>query len=138
MHPTTTWTTSVCTGAIYLAVAGILDGLDATTHWARQRVLEQLGARYSTERVVERGKVITAAGVSSGIDMALVLLDRLYGTEIAQMIQLAIEYDPQPPFDAGSPAKASAALVDLVQQRMGDGPALPATAATTTITGGTR
>jgi transcriptional regulator GlxA family with amidase domain len=133
VHPTTTWTTSVCTGTIYLAVAGILDGLDATTHWARKRVLEQLGAHYSTERVVERGKVITAAGVSSGIDMALVLLDRLYGPEIAQMIQLAIEYDPQPPFDAGSPAKAPAALVELVQQRIGDGPALPAT-----TTGGAR
>jgi transcriptional regulator GlxA family with amidase domain len=133
VHPTTTWTTSVCTGAIYLAVAGILDGLDATTHWARKRVLEQLGAHYSTERVVERGKVITAAGVSSGIDMALVLLDRMYGPEIAQMIQLAIEYDPQPPFDAGSPAKAPAALVELVQQRIGEGPALPAT-----TTGGSR
>jgi transcriptional regulator GlxA family with amidase domain len=133
VHPTTSWTTSVCTGAIYLAVAGILDGLDATTHWARKRVLEQLGAHYTTERVVERGKVITAAGVSSGIDMALVLLDRVYGPELAQMIQLAIEYDPQPPFDAGSPAKAPASLVDLVQQRIGDGPALPAGA-----TGGAR
>jgi transcriptional regulator GlxA family with amidase domain len=133
VHPTTTWTTSVCTGAIYLGVAGILDGLDATTHWARKRALEQLGARYTTDRVVERGKVITAAGVSSGIDMALVLLDRMYGPEVAQMIQLAIEYDPQPPFDAGSPAKAPAALVDLVQQNIGEGPALPATS-----TGGTR
>ena len=115
VHPTTTWTTSVCTGAIYLAAAGILDGVDATTHWARKRALEKLGAHYTTERVVERGKVITAAGVSSGIDMALVLLDRMHGPEMAQMIQLAIEYDPQPPFDAGSPAKAPAALVDLVQ-----------------------
>jgi transcriptional regulator GlxA family with amidase domain len=127
VHPTTTWTTSVCTGATYLGVAGILDGLDATTHWARKRALEQLGARYSSERVVERGKVITAAGVSSGIDMALVLLHRMYGPDLAKMIQLAIEYDPQPPFDAGSPDKAPAALVDLVQQRIGDGPALPAT-----------
>ena len=134
VHPTTTWTTSVCTGAIYLAVAGILDDLDATTHWARQRALEQLGAHYTIDRVVERGKVINAAGVSSGIDMALVLLDRMYGSEIAQMIQLAIEYDPQPPFDAGSPAKAPAALVDLVQQTIGDGPALPAN----TTTGGAR
>ena len=112
-----------------MAAAGILDGVDATTHWARKRALEQLGAHYTTDRVVERGKVITAAGVSSGIDMALVLLDRMYGTEIAQMIQLAIEYDPQPPFDAGSPAKAPAALVELVQQRIGEGPALPATTA---------
>jgi transcriptional regulator GlxA family with amidase domain len=125
VHRTTTWTTSVCTGAIYLALAGILDGLDATTHWARRHVLERLGAHYSTDRVVERGKVITSAGVSSGIDMALVLLDRLYGPELAQMIQLAIEYDPQPPFDAGAPAKAPAELVDAVQQRIGDGPALP-------------
>jgi transcriptional regulator GlxA family with amidase domain len=77
--------------------------------------------------------VITAAGVSSGIDMALVLLDRMYGAEVAQMIQLAIEYDPQPPFDAGSPAKAPAALVELVQQQIGAGPALPAT-----TTGGSR
>jgi transcriptional regulator GlxA family with amidase domain len=127
VHPKTTWTTSVCTGAIYLAAAGILDGVDATTHWARKRALERLGGHYVTDRVVERGKVITAAGVSSGIDMALVLLDRVHGPELAQMIQLAIEYDPQPPFDAGSPAKAPSALVDLVQQMIGDGPALPAT-----------
>ena len=133
VHPSTTWTTSVCTGSLYLAAAGILDGLDATTHWARKRVLEQLGAHSTTERVVERGKVITAAGVSSGIDMGLVLLDRMYGPEIAQMIQLAIEYDPQPPFDAGSPAKAPAALVELVQQTIGEGPPLPAT-----TTGGSR
>ena len=111
VHPTTTWTTSVCTGGVYLAAAGILDGLDATTHWARKRALEKLGAHYTTERVVERGKIITAAGVSSGIDMALTLLDRLYGPDMAQMIQLAIEYDPQPPFDAGSPAKAPTELV---------------------------
>ena len=133
VHPATTWTTSVCTGAIYLAAAGILDGLDATTHWVRKRALEQLGAHYTADRVVERGKVITAAGVSSGIDMGLVLLDRMYGPEMAQMVQLAIEYDPQPPFDTGSPAKAPAALVDLVQERIGEGPALPAT-----TTGGAR
>jgi transcriptional regulator GlxA family with amidase domain len=127
VHPTTTWTTSVCTGAVYLAAAGILEGLDATTHWVRKPALETLGAHYTTERVVERGKVITAAGVSSGIDMALVLLDRTYGADTAQMIQLAIEYDPQPPFDAGSPAKAPAALVDIVREVIGEGPALPAT-----------
>ncbi len=130
VHPTTTWTTSVCTGAIYLAAAGILDGLDATTHWARKRALEQLGAHYTEQRVVERGKVITAAGVSSGIDMALTLLDRMYGPEMAQMVQLAIEYDPQPPFDAGAPSKAPTALVDLVQQLIGEGPALPAKSTT--------
>jgi hypothetical protein len=84
VHPTTTWTTSVCTGALYLAAAGILDGIDATTHWARKEQLERLGARYTDQRVVERGKVITAAGVSSGIDMALTLLDRIYGPAVAK------------------------------------------------------
>jgi transcriptional regulator GlxA family with amidase domain len=118
VHPTTTWTTSVCTGSIYLAAAGILEGVDATTHWARVEQLEALGARYLVERVVERGKVITAAGVSSGIDMALTLLGRLYGPAVAQGIQLAIEYDPQPPFDAGSPAKAPAEMVESVRSRM--------------------
>lgn len=114
VHPTTTWTTSVCTGSIYLAAAGILDGADATTHWARSAQLEAHGARYVTDRVVERGRVITAAGVSAGIDMGLTLLDRLHGPELAQSVQLAIEYDPDPPFDAGSPAKAPADIVDLV------------------------
>jgi transcriptional regulator GlxA family with amidase domain len=132
VHPTTTWTTSVCTGAVYLAAAGILDGLDATTHWTRRAPLERLGAHYVPERVVERGKIVTAAGVSSGIDMALVLLERMQGLDMAQMIQLAIEYDPQPPFDAGSPTKAPAALVDIVQQAMGDGPALPSSTRATT------
>jgi transcriptional regulator GlxA family with amidase domain len=129
VHPTTTWTTSVCTGGIYLAAAGILEGSDATTHWARREQLERLGARYVTDRVVERGKVITAAGVSSGIDMALTLLDRMYGAEIAQMIQLAIEYDPQPPFDAGSPWKAPEHLVAAVKETIGEGPSLDAVAA---------
>jgi transcriptional regulator GlxA family with amidase domain len=130
VHETTTWTTSVCTGAIYLGAAGILAGLDATTHWARREQLEQLGAHYTEQRVVERGKVITAAGVSSGIDMGLVLLDRMYGPEIAQMIQLAIEYDPQPPFDAGSPTKAPEALVAAVQETIGSGPSLEVPAQT--------
>jgi transcriptional regulator GlxA family with amidase domain len=94
VHPTTTWTTSVCTGSLYLAAAGILDGVDATTHWARTEQLERLGARYTEQRVVARGKVITAAGVSSGTDMALTLLDRMYGPAVAQTVQLAIEYDP--------------------------------------------
>jgi transcriptional regulator GlxA family with amidase domain len=120
VHPTTTWTTSVCTGAIYLAAAGILDGLDATTHWARKDRLEQLGAHYLPERVVERGKVITAAGVSSGIDMALRLVEQMHGVEMAELVQLGIEYDPQPPFDAGSPAKAPRALVELAQVRLAD------------------
>jgi transcriptional regulator GlxA family with amidase domain len=120
VHPRTTWTTSVCTGSLYLAAAGILDGLDATTHWARADQLERLGARYTEQRVVEQGKVITAAGVSSGIDMALTLLDRMYGPAIAQSVQLAIEYDPRPPFDAGSPSKAPADVVELAKAALGD------------------
>lgn len=125
VHPSTTWTTSVCTGSLYLAAAGILDGLDATTHWARADQLERLGARYTAQRVVEQGKVITAAGVSSGIDMALTLLDRMYGPAIAQSVQLAIEYDPRPPFDAGSPSKAPADVVELAKAALG----VPASAA---------
>jgi transcriptional regulator GlxA family with amidase domain len=118
VHPTTTWTTSVCTGSLYLAAAGILDGVDATTHWARAEQLERLGARYTEQRVVERGKVITAAGVSSGIDMALTLLDRMHGPDVAQLAQLGIEYDPQPPFDAGSPSKAPAEIVDIARSML--------------------
>jgi transcriptional regulator GlxA family with amidase domain len=120
VHETTTWTTSVCTGSIYLAAAGILDGVDATTHWTRRERLEQLGAHYVPERVVERGKVITAAGVSSGIDMALRLVEHLHGTEMAELVQLGIEYDPEPPFDAGSPTKAPPELVELARARLAD------------------
>lgn len=114
-HETTTWTTSVCTGSLVLAAAGILDGLDATTHWAATELLEKHGARPVQERFVERGKVITAAGVSAGIDMALHLAARIAGPVVAQAIQLGIEYDPAPPFDAGSPSKAPAEVVDLVR-----------------------
>ncbi len=89
----------------------------ATTHWARAEELEALGARYLLERVVEQGKVITAAGVSSGIDIALTLFGRMYGPEVAQGIQLTIEYDPQPPFDAESPIKAPAGVVEYVRSR---------------------
>jgi transcriptional regulator GlxA family with amidase domain len=121
IHPSTTWTTSVCTGSIHLAAAGILDGVDATTHWARVDNLESHGAHYTEQRVVERGKVITAAGVSSGIDMALTLLDRMYGAEMAQAVQLGIEYDPQPPFDAGSPSKAADEIVELVRSTLVEG-----------------
>ncbi len=118
VHPTATWSTSVCTGSTYLAAAGLLDGVDATIHWARREHLERLGARYTEERVVERGKVITAAGVSSGIDMALTLVGRMFGPELGQAIQLGIEYDPQPPFDTGSPAKAGPELTALVKSFM--------------------
>ena len=138
VHETTTWTTSVCTGSIYLAAAGILTGVDASTHWSRTERLEQLGAHYVAERVVERGKIITAAGVSSGIDMGLVLLDRLFGPERAQMMQLAIEYDPQPPFDAGSPTKAPREIVNLLRPIMADTLSDDAVAKVASTVGGTR
>jgi transcriptional regulator GlxA family with amidase domain len=114
-HASSTWTTSVCTGALVLGAAGILDGKRATTHWALLDRLSELGAQPVAERVVEDGKIITAAGVSAGIDMALTLVARIAGDEVAQAIQLGIEYDPQPPFDAGSPAKASAKVIEMVR-----------------------
>ena len=114
-HETSEWTTSVCTGSLLLAAAGVLDGLEATTHWLDVEMLERLGARPTSSRVVEQGKVITAAGVSSGIDMGLVLAARIAGPEVAQAIQLGIEYDPQPPFDAGSTEKAAPEIVELVR-----------------------
>jgi putative intracellular protease/amidase len=109
------WTTSVCTGSLLLAAAGVLEGLEATTHWLDLEALERLGARPTGRRVVEQGKVVTAAGVSSGIDMGLVLAARIAGPKVAQAIQLAIEYDPQPPFDAGSTEKAPPEIVELVR-----------------------
>jgi transcriptional regulator GlxA family with amidase domain len=116
-HQTSRWTTSVCTGALLLGAAGILDGLRATTHWLFFDQLREFGAEPTLERVVEQGKVITAAGVSSGIDMALRLVQLIAGDAVAQGVQLSIEYDPQPPLDAGSPAKAPQAIVELVRQR---------------------
>jgi hypothetical protein len=107
IHPTTTWTTSVCTGSIFLAHAGVLNGLTATTHWASYDRLQSLGAIPTEQRVVTEGKIITAAGVSSGIDMGLVLVAAMEGDDMAKLIQLAIEYDPQPPFDSGAPSKVS-------------------------------
>ncbi|TML38061.1 MAG: DJ-1/PfpI family protein [Actinobacteria bacterium] len=114
-HERSEWTTSVCTGALILGAAGILRGLKATTHWLSLDMLRDLGAEPTLERVVEEGKVITAAGVSSGIDMALRLAASIAGDEVAQGIQLAIEYDPQPPFDAGSPEKAPEAIVERLR-----------------------
>ncbi len=108
------WTTSVCTGSLVLGAAGLLEGKRATSHWLFLDRLAEFGAEPSAERVVEDGKLITAAGVSAGIDMALRLVELELGAEAAQAIQLAIEYDPQPPFDSGSPAKAPPAVVDAV------------------------
>lgn len=115
-HKTTKWTTSVCTGALALAAAGVLQGLKATTHWLAHDMLKQFGATPIRERVVRDGKVFTAAGVSSGIDMALTLVAEEFGTEAAQLTQLLIEYDPQPPFNAGSPDKAPAMIVNEARE----------------------
>jgi transcriptional regulator GlxA family with amidase domain len=114
---TSIWTTSVCTGSLILAAAGLLDGRRATSHWLALEQLGRLGAEPAQERVVFDGKYVTAAGVSAGIDMALVLAARVAGDTVAQAIQLGIEYDPQPPFDAGSPHKAPAEVVELLRAR---------------------
>ncbi len=118
MHATTTWTTSVCTGSLILGAAGVLTGLKATTHWAVFDRLSRWGGVPTHRRVVEDGKVMTAAGVSAGIDMGLILAARLVGSEYAQAIQLALEYDPEPPFDVGSPEKAPKEILEPLQLRM--------------------
>jgi len=114
---TSTWTTSVCTGSLILAAAGLLDGRRATSHWLALDQLAELGVTPAAERVVFDGKYVTAAGVSSGIDMALALAGRIAGDEAAQAIQLGIEYDPQPPYDAGSPDRAPAQIVASLRAR---------------------
>ncbi|WP_194894633.1 DJ-1/PfpI family protein [Catenulispora pinisilvae] len=121
MHETTTWTTSVCTGSLLLGAAGILKDLDATTHWNAVEDLESHGAHYTADRVVRRGKVITAAGVSSGIDMALTLAGLIEGDDFAKAVQLWIEYDPQPPHDTGSVAKAGPELVRRTPELIREG-----------------
>jgi transcriptional regulator GlxA family with amidase domain len=118
-HERTTWTTSVCTGALVLGAAGVLNGLPATTHWLAYDRLESYGAKAPEQRVVEAGQVMTGAGVSAGIDLALTLVARLHGPEVAQAIQLGIEYDPQPPFDAGAPSKAPESIRQMVTAVMG-------------------
>jgi transcriptional regulator GlxA family with amidase domain len=111
IHRHTRWTTSVCTGSIVLAAAGLLDGREATTYWASAEYLEStFDVTYLPRRYVHSGKIITAAGVSAGIDMALYLASLLAGTDTAQAIQLAVEYDPQPPFDTGDATQADALL----------------------------
>lgn len=107
-HQTSTWTTSVCTGSLLLGAAGVLDGLRATTHWSCVPLLRTFGATpVGDERIVHQGKVVTAAGVSAGLDMALWLAGEIGGPARAKAIQLSIEYDPQPPFDSGHLSKAS-------------------------------
>jgi len=110
----TKWTTSVCTGALILGAAGLLQGKRATSNWLFLERLRDYGADPVGGRFVEDGKTITAAGVTAGLDMALHLVGREAGPEMAQAVQLGIEYDPDPPFDAGSPEKAPAAIVEAV------------------------
>jgi putative intracellular protease/amidase len=114
-----TWITSVCTGALILGAAGLLEGKKATTHWAAIDFLTSFGATPASERVVFDGNVVTGAGVSAGIDMALTLAATIAGDDIAKTIQLGIEYDPSPPFDCGSPAKAPAEIVELAGSLFG-------------------
>lgn len=112
------YVTSVCTGALALGAAGLLRGKRATTHWAYTSLLEKFGAEYEKSRVVQDGNVITAGGVTSGIDFALTILAELAGSEFAQMMQLSLEYDPGPPFDSGHPDRADPKLVQLLQDRV--------------------
>ncbi len=118
-HETTKWTTSVCTGALILGAAGLLKGLDATTHWASAARLESFGARYTEQRVVRQGRIVTGAGVSAGIDLGLTLAAAECGDDFAKAIQLGIEYDPKPPFDCGAPSKASPEIVQMLIATMG-------------------
>lgn len=113
---TTTWTTSVCTGSLILAAAGLLDGRKATSHWLALDQLPAFGAEPTDRRVVFDDKYVTAGGVSAGIDMALALTDKFAGDVAAQAIQLGLEYDPQPPYDAGTPTKAPAQLVSMMRE----------------------
>lgn len=118
IHQTTTWTTSVCTGSLILAAAGILTGKHATTHWAAMDRLGSLGAIPVHERVVEDGKIMTGAGVSAGLDMALLLAAKIAGERVAQTLELGLEYDPHPPFNSGSPQKADKDIYDSLKARL--------------------
>jgi transcriptional regulator GlxA family with amidase domain len=126
LHARTQWTTSVCTGSLLLAAAGLLRDVEASCHWMMLDFLGGLGAKPTLQRVVFGERIVTAAGVSSGIDMALALVERMFGRDLAETVQLAIEYDPQPPTDAGSPAKARPEIVAAVQKLFGDLLASPA------------
>jgi transcriptional regulator GlxA family with amidase domain len=118
IHETTTWTTSVCTGSLILGAAGVLAGLPATTHWAVMDRLALFNAIPTHQRVVEAGKIITAAGVSAGIDMALWLAAKIAGQPVAETLQLGLEYDPEPPFHSGSPDKARPEILNGLRARL--------------------
>lgn len=119
VHKTSQLTLSVCSGALVLAAANILQGHNATTHWIAQTYLKNFGATAKREaRIVESGKIITAAGVSAGIDLALTVVKQLHGQQRAEIIQLLIEYDPMPPVDSGHPTKASKVVYQLAKAEM--------------------
>lgn len=118
IHQHTLWTTSVCTGSLILGAAGLLQGVPATSHWSVMNRLAHWGALPTKKRVVTAGKIMTAAGVSAGIDMGLLLAEKLRGTFVAETIQLVIEYDPEPPFDAGSPEKAPFTVLKNLQEKL--------------------
>lgn len=118
VHQTTRWTTSVCTGSLILGAAGLLKDLQATTHWCAKNGLSKYGATYVPERFVEQGKIITAAGVSAGIDMALHLVSKIAGENLAAAIELILEYDPKPQFNTGSFSKAPAPLSQKISHRL--------------------
>jgi transcriptional regulator GlxA family with amidase domain len=121
--PNCKWTASVCTGAGLYAAAGLLDGKTTTTHWGFRDNLRAMGIEVVADRVVWQGNHVSGAGVSAGIDMALSLTDRVHGRKLAESLQLAIEYDPQPPFDSGSPTKADASTLRLaLRLLLGDRP----------------
>ena len=120
VHATTKWTTSVCTGSLLIGAAGLLKGLEATTHWNAAATLESFGASYREKRVVPQGKIVTSAGVSSGIDMALWLVGKIAGDDAAREAQLCIEYDPQPPYDSGAPSKATPIVIEKARATVKD------------------
>lgn len=114
------WVTSVCTGAFLLGAADLLEGRRATTHWAYTHLLDRVGAQFAPGRVVADGNVVTCGGVTAGLDFALTLIAREAGEATAQAIQLALEYDPAPPFAAGHPASAGAKLTEGLRRRVYD------------------
>lgn len=114
------WITSVCTGSFILGAAGLLNGKRATTHWAYTQLLPLFGATHEEARVVRDGNLVTAGGVTSGIDFALELMALAKGEDIARSIQLALEYDPAPPFDGGHPSRTAQPLVEGLKSRVYD------------------
>ncbi len=118
VNQTSKWTLSVCSGSLLLAEAGLLEGKNCTSHWGRKKQLRSYNVRVTDkyERYVHDGKIITSAGVSAGIDMALYLVGKIAGTQTAQMMQLAMEYDPKPPFDCGTPDKAPKELLEKMKR----------------------